>query len=197
MSVLPQQQYSGLKATCQIAFSPPASNPPYLIHYQSLTEYPKVRRFHHYHFVFTWTIFPPYLVTPTLNRTLMTRKFSSPSILRQIDAAITNLEQDLHRVASWCCENHLLINLGKTKYMMIGKRQLMSKLPTGTSVSFLGKSLKPVDSAKDLGVTLDRYLNYDKHVSLLVSSCRNKLCQVNRAKNSFDSKTLSEVISSL
>jgi hypothetical protein len=53
--------------------------PPYLIHYQSLTEYLKVRRFHHYYFVFTWTIFPPYLVTPALNRTLMTRKFSSPS----------------------------------------------------------------------------------------------------------------------
>ena len=117
--------------------------------------------------------------------------------LRQIDAAIINLEQDLHRVASWCCENHLLINPGKTKYMMIGTRQLMSKLPTDTSVSFLGKSLKPVDSAKDLGVTLDRHLNYDKHVSLLVSSCMNKLCQINRAKNSFDTKTLSEVISSL
>ena len=117
--------------------------------------------------------------------------------LRQIDAAIANLEQDLHRVASWCCENHLLINPGKTKYMMIGTRQLMSKLPTDTSVSFLGKSLKPVDSAKDLGVTLDRHLNYDKHVSLLVSSCMNKLCQINRAKNSFDTKTLSEIISSL
>jgi hypothetical protein len=118
--------------------------------------------------------------------------------LRQIDAAIINLEQDLHRVASWCCENHLLINPGKTKYMMIGTRQLMSRLPTDTSVSFLGKSLiKPVDSAKDLGVTLDRHLNYDKHVSLLVSSCMNKLCQINRAKNSFDTKTLSEVISSL
>ena len=81
--------------------------------------------------------------------------------------------------------------------MMIGTRQLMSKLPTDTSVSFLGKSLKPVDSAKDLGVTLDRHLNYDKHVSLLVSSCMNKLCQINSAKNSFDTKTLSEVISSL
>ncbi|CAB4039973.1 Hypothetical predicted protein [Paramuricea clavata] len=117
--------------------------------------------------------------------------------LRQIDEAIANLEQDLHRVASWCCENHLLINPGKTKYMMIGTRQMMSKLPTDTSISFLGKSLKPVDSAKDLGITLDRHLNYDKHVSLLVSSCMNKLCQINRAKNSFDTKTLSEVISSL
>ena len=117
--------------------------------------------------------------------------------LRQIDTAITNREQDLHRVASWCCENHVLINPEKTKYMMIGTRQLMNKLPIDVSVSFLGKSLKSVDSAKDLGVTLDRHLNYDKHVSLLVSSCMNKLCQINRAKSSFEPKTLSEIISSL
>jgi hypothetical protein len=34
--------------------------------------------------------------------------------LCEIDTAIQNLEQDLHRVASWCCENHFLINRGKT-----------------------------------------------------------------------------------
>ena len=73
----------------------------------------------------------------------------------------------------------------------------MSRLPTDISVPFLGKSLKPVASAKDLGVTLDSHLNYNNHISLLVSSCMNKLCQINRAKNSFDTKTLSEIISSL
>ena len=61
----------------------------------------------------------------------------------------------------------------------------------------MGKSLKLVDSAKELGVTLDRYLNYDNHISQLASSCMNKLYKINRAKNSFDPKTLSEVVSSL
>ena len=59
----------------------------------------------------------------------------------------------------------------------------------------MGKSLKPVDSAKDLGVTLDRHLNYDNHISQLASSCMIKLYQINCAKNSFDPKTLSEVVS--
>ena len=81
--------------------------------------------------------------------------------------------------------------------MVIGTRQQVNRLPTDLSVSFMGKSLKPVDSAKDLGVTLDRHLNYDNHISQLASSCMNKLYQINRAKNSFDPKTLSEVVSSL
>ena len=73
----------------------------------------------------------------------------------------------------------------------------MSKLPANISVNFLGKSLKPAVSTKDLGVTLDSHLTYDNHISQLVSSCMNKLCQINRAKNSFDTKTLSEIIKSL
>jgi hypothetical protein len=39
--------------------------------------------------------------------------------------------------------------------MLIGTMQLMSKLPTYTSALFLGKCLKPVESAKYLGVILD------------------------------------------
>ena len=34
--------------------------------------------------------------------------------LVELDAAIEKLEQDLHIVAQWCCENHLLINPDKT-----------------------------------------------------------------------------------
>ena len=81
--------------------------------------------------------------------------------------------------------------------MVIGTKQQVNRLPTDLSVSFMGKSLKPVDSAKDLGVTLDRHLNYDNHISQLASSCMNKLYQINCAKNSFAPKTLSEVVSSL
>ena len=78
--------------------------------------------------------------------------------------------------------------------MVIGTRQQVNRLPTDLSVSFMGKSLKAVDSATDLGVTLDRHLNYDNHISQLASLCMNKLYQINRAKNSFDPKSLSEVV---
>ena len=42
-----------------------------------------------------------------LNLTSMTR------------TAVTKLEQDLHRVATCCCETHLLINPAKTKFLLI------------------------------------------------------------------------------
>ena len=74
---------------------------------------------------------------------------------------MTNLEQDLLRVAAWLCENQLLINPDKTKFMLIGTRQLRKRFPSSPVVSFLGKSLESVASAKDLGVTLDSHLTYE------------------------------------
>ena len=70
-------------------------------------------------------------------------------------------------------------------------------MPTFPSLSFLGKTLKPVDSAKDLGVTLDSHLTYTSHISNLFSTCISKLCQINRVKQSFDKDTLILMITSL
>ena len=117
--------------------------------------------------------------------------------LPDVDTAIANLEQDLLRVAAWCCENQLLINPDKTKFMLIATRQLRKRFSSSPVVSFLGKSLEPVASAKDLGVTLDSHLTYDCHISNVVSSCMAKVYQINRVKKSFDGKTLEQLISSL
>ena len=65
------------------------------------------------------------------------------------------LQDDLHKIATWCCENDLLINPDKTKFLLIGTRQLMDRLEPTPSVSFLDKRLYPAASAMDLGVSLD------------------------------------------
>ena len=87
--------------------------------------------------------------------------------LPDVDTAIANLEQDLLHVAAWCCENQLLINPDKTKFMFIATRQLRKRFFSSPVVSFLGKSLEPVPSVKDLGVTLDSHLTYDCHIPTL------------------------------
>ena len=40
--------------------------------------------------------------------------------VKVIDATKIALEEDLRRVATWCSENHLLINPGKTKFLVCG-----------------------------------------------------------------------------
>ena len=107
------------------------------------------------------------------------------------------LEEALQRVPIWCCENQLLINPDKTKFMLIGTRQLINRHSSNFSVSSLGKSLTPVDSERDFCVIIDSHLTYDSHISYLVCSCLSTLVQINRVKNSFDKETLMPVISSM
>ena len=102
-----------------------------------------------------------------------------------IEDAMRKLQHDLHEVATWCCENDLLINPDKTKFLPIGTRQLMDSLESTPSVSFLGKRLYPAASAMDLGVSLDPNLTYNNHISKVVSSCFSKLCQINRVRSKF------------
>ena len=86
-----------------------------------------------------------------------------------IDAKF-KLEDDLRNVATWCSTNDLLINPEKTKFMLIGTKQMISKHSVNITVSFIGKTLMAVESARGLGVYIDSHLTYDTHISHLVSS---------------------------
>ena len=79
----------------------------------------------------------------------------------------------------------------------VGTQELLRRLPNEIAISFLGKEITPVSSAKDLGIILDNNLTYDQHIHQLTSSCMTKLCQINRVKNSFDRDTLCTIISAL
>ena len=74
---------------------------------------------------------------------------------KDVDVCLHQVDEDLHRVAEWCCANRLLINPGKTKLILFGVSQFLSRVPSNISISFLGQQLTPVTSVEDLGVILD------------------------------------------
>ena len=89
--------------------------------------------------------------------------------------------------------NLLLLNPGKTKLMIFGRRQMRAKL----QFPFMGKGIVPTDTAKDLGVILDSNLTYDEHIIKTASSCMSRLGQINRVKHVFDKRTLLMIINSI
>ena len=107
------------------------------------------------------------------------------------------LQEDLSRVAKCCSELHLLINPEKTKYLLIGTRQQLQNLPTDMCLNFLGETIRPVPSAKDLGLIRDTNMSYDCHITELVSSCMSKLSQINRVSKCFDKETIFLLVSAL
>ena len=80
--------------------------------------------------------------------------------------------------------------------MLFGSRPINRKLPD-FKLSLLGKELMSSESIKDLGVTFDPTLSFNKHISGTVSSCMSKLAQISRAKHAFNSDLLVIIINAL
>ena len=109
----------------------------------------------------------------------------------QLQDVISAVNEDLKEISTWCCRHSLLINADKTKLLFVGVPQLMRTLTTTLpSVTLLGTEIKPVTVAKDLGVHIDCYLNYNEHITKTASDCMFKLARVNRIKHLLDQNAL-------
>ena len=102
--------------------------------------------------------------------------------IKERETALSQLTQDLNKVASWCCTNRLLINPQKTKLMLFGTRQLIGRVGD-IAIPFLGKELSPSNSCKDLEIVFDKHLSFNDHTDYLTSSLLGKLCQINRIRH--------------
>ena len=49
-------------------------------------------------------------------------------------SVVQQINDDLSKIASWCCYNSLLINPDKIKLMALGTRQMLQRLPADTSL---------------------------------------------------------------
>ena len=96
---------------------------------------------------------------------------------------VQQINDDLSKIASWCCHNSLLINPDKTKLTVLGTRQMLQRLPPDFHVTLLGKVVTPASSARDLGLQVDSTLSFDDHITNTAS-----LCQINRVRHLLDTR---------
>ena len=109
---------------------------------------------------------------------------------------MATMNDDLIKLQNWCFENRLLLNPDKTKLILYGRRQMISKL-RHFLLTLLGKELLPVDSVKDLGVVYDSKLSFNDHIIKTVSSCMSALGQISRVKHIFTKDMLVTITNSL
>ena len=115
---------------------------------------------------------------------------------KDIDSCLTKVTEDLRLIAAWCCTNKLLINPSKTRLILFGMRQLLSKIPD-VRVPFLGQNLAPVPLVKYLGIILDSNLTFNEHVNTLTLSLISTLCQISKVKHLVSKSVLFTILSCL
>ena len=81
--------------------------------------------------------------------------------------------------------------------MFIGSHQLLSQLPNNITIKFHDTTIQPTKHVKNLGLHMDRYMAFDKHILEMTSKVTGTLMYVNRIKNYFDRETRSVIVQSL
>ena len=102
---------------------------------------------------------------------------------RDANIALGKMKRYLFDVARWCCEHTFLINPGKTKFLIIGTRQLQRSAAIEPTISFLGEDLIASAFASDLGVILGPK-DHISYIDLLVMfKCINGMAPEYLSKN--------------
>ena len=94
----------------------------------------------------------------------------------------TKLNDEASYISRWCQLNDMVVNVNKSKVMLVTTQQKRSRLDTNLNVTLNGKNLSTVDSDKILGIQIDENLNWAKQVNSVCAKINCNLALLNRIK---------------
>ena len=86
---------------------------------------------------------------------------SSAKTVADLKLAVTS---EIKNLTCWLRANRFTLNVAKTELMIIGSRQRLNIQCKEIDISIDDKTIKRVDHAKSLGLTIDAQLSWSKHV---------------------------------
>lgn len=78
--------------------------------------------------------------------------------------------------------------------IFIGTRQLIPKIPENTTIRFHNTTITPVSHVKNLGVYMDCYLSFDKHITATNQNVVRTLMYIKKVKHCFNKQTRTLVV---
>ena len=99
-----------------------------------------------------------------------------------IDVITSRLTEAAHQLTTWLKRNRLVLNVKKTKLLLIGSSRKLNELKESPRVTVYDQEIECVDSAKILGVVIDSNLNFHKHVDSIFKTASSKLYVIRRLK---------------
>ena len=100
-----------------------------------------------------------------------------------------NLQNCLVSVQNWMFSNKLKLNPDKTEFMLIGNQCHRNKLLDNFPADILGNSLNPAQFARNLGVTFDADLNFQRHIQNITKSCNYHIRDFRRVRKHLSLQT--------
>ncbi len=96
---------------------------------------------------------------------------------KEVASLIHKTEETLKCLKKYFLMNGLMLNSKKTQCIFIGSKQILAHVPLDTVIKVDGEFIIPSNNVKKLGVHIDRFMLFDKHIvrSRQLDSCRNGL----------------------
>lgn len=122
-----------------------------------------------------------------LHTDLMTDLYADDATLYETGKSKDLIERKLQKaisdLASWCKQNGMVINIDKTKAMLITTSQRRSRIKNSLQLSLNGIQLSTVSNDKVLGVQLDNNLSWGDHISKVVKKMSTNIWLLSKIKN--------------
>ena len=95
---------------------------------------------------------------------------------------------NMSSLLNWFSNNHLYLNLGKTKYMQFKSKH--RKTNTNFNISINNSKINNTNSQKFLGVIIDENLNWKNHCSYLIENLNSYCYLIKHLKNILNLKQI-------
>lgn len=90
--------------------------------------------------------------------------------------AIQKLNEDLNRISQWSESHSLVLNPGKTKYIILGTKKKVNQISNiNPYIHIKGEKIERVTEARSLGLLVDEELRFEKHTVNTVRNCFYRL----------------------
>ena len=119
--------------------------------------------------------------------------------VENVNVTMTKANNVLDKINTYCNDNFLNLNAGKTKYMFLGSRPAIKKLESISlnDLKIDGTVLERVKIAKNLGITFDELLTWTKHINLNISKAVGSFINLSRFKRFLNAKSKSLLCESI
>ena len=118
------------------------------------------------------------------------------NLVFQVEVLVEGIQKTFEVIESWMRENFLKLNSDKTQIMIVAPQGIHKDiLINGTFIN--GKCIRFVESAKNLGVYIDSFLNMNIQVQKVVSSCFSTIRLLSRIKHFLITEQLQLLVCSL
>ena len=107
------------------------------------------------------------------------------------------LQNTISEISSWMASNFLSLNSSKTEFLLIGLPTQLAKIDNPSLSMPSSTSIKPVTSARNLGVIFDSNLSFSDHISYISKTCFAHIRDLRRIRNTLDHTTACTIATSL